>query len=117
MPGAANSNDRQYWRPYNGRHCKLVGCKPTSRSQCCFFKSASLLTSGGTASVAGTYVFRLKATCGDGVVAQNDVTYTVSALPPVPTQTATTVYNCYTGTPINISGTAPVWVSGQAGLF
>lgn len=68
----------------------------------------SFSTSAGIATVAGTYVFRLTATCGDGITNFNDVTYTVSAVPATPAQSGTASFSCYSGAPISISGTAPL---------
>ena len=66
----------------------------------------SLNTNAGTSSVVGTYVFRLSGTCGDNIPTSNNVTIVVSAVPTIPTQSGTTTYNCYTGAPISLSGSA-----------
>ncbi|GAA4442258.1 hypothetical protein GCM10023091_28700 [Ravibacter arvi] len=68
---------------------------------------ASLLTGVNGVSVAGAYTFRLQATCGDGVATQDEVTVTVNPVPAAPAITGTANFPCYTGDPINLTGTAP----------
>ncbi len=84
----------------------------------------SFITNITNVTLTGTYTFRLSGTCGDGITTSDVVTVNVVAVPALPAQSGTNNFSCYTGTPITISGTAPLagetilwYTTGGLGTF
>lgn len=85
----------------------------------------SLSTNAGVPAVAGVYVFKLSAMCGDNIATQDTLTINVDPLPGSPVQSGTSTFTCYPDTAISLSGTAPAsgesvtWetVGGNLGSF